>query len=769
MADRLPISILALAAYAVLAAGSLAAQEPTPAEPGSIEGTVSGAHPAEVRPLPHAWVSLPGGPASASTSTDSAGGYRLTGVPAGVRRLRIERLGYRPLELRVRVPSGRSVRLDLELRPLPVAVEGVTVRARPVRPLAEPNPSPGDGVAALELGAAGADPGLAGTRLAAAARELTGERTDEPGRVLLTRGSTAEQKLVLLDGAPVHTPFHVAGLVAGFEPRILGSAHHWVGGAPVRYDGGLSYVLDLETRPGASDAPRLEASADLLSAAVTGEAPIPRTGSVLASGRILHGAGERLTGDGRWPYGYEDALLRADLPLGDTHRLSITGFRNREEVRLGGSGPTAGPERAAVRAVADPDRASWGNEAVSMRYRTRGTRTDLEATVAGSRYRAVLPLSGENRTLARARTDRFRATAELERRSAGWTLRFGGAAEGTDHTAVAEAVVDDSVSVISGGGRAGLLAAHAEAERRLGRALRLRAGLRLDHFPRAGGPRLAPRASLAWDLTDEAVLTLAGGRFYQLPRGTELEVRVVTDDPAGVGAGHGLHPPAEATHLVLGLDQSLSETLDLGLQGFVKGFRNLPGLGDDVLRSSGVDLRMRRSGEGAEGWLGYSLAWFWNPGTGGPGEPADGSFAGRHLLATGLTATHASGLGAALRGSYGDGLPYTSVPIFGGDDAAAEPDAGPGLETVDAGGQRGEAGSRIPTLDGFLRLDLELFVERELDRGDRRTRIRPYLRVVNALSRRDALFYYFEPWRDDELRAAAERPLLPVLGVDVTF
>jgi hypothetical protein len=41
--------------------------------------------------------------------------------------------------------------------------------------------------------------------------------------------------------------------------------------------------------------------------------------------------------------------------------------------------------------------------------------------------------------------------------------------------------------------------------------------------------------------------------------------------------------------------------------------------------------------------------------------------------------------------------------------------------------------------------------------------------VLNALDRRDALFYTFQPWRDDSLRPLAQRPLLPVMGVSFSF
>ena len=71
--------------------------------------------------------------------------------------------------------------------------------------------------------------------------------------------------------------------------------------------------------------------------------------------------------------------------------------------------------------------------------------------------------------------------------------------------------------------------------------------------------------------------------------------------------------------------------------------------------------------------------------------------------------------------------------------------------------------------DGFLRLDVELFTHFTARMCGRDVNVRPYLRLINALDQRDALFYYFEPWRDSDLRPLAERSFLPVFGVEWRF
>ena len=115
---------------------------------------------------------------------------------------------------------------------------------------------------------------------------------------------------------------------------------------------------------------------------------------------------------------------------------------------------------------------------------------------------------------------------------------------------------------------------------------------------------------------------------------------------------------------------------------------------------------------------------------------------------------------------YSAGLPYTSIP-FGNrtpqDAALREATVLPGELA-----QEDPAFSGRPD-DGFLRLDVELFTRFTARIRGHDFYIRPYLRVINALDQRDALFFYFEPWRDAELRPLAERSLLPVLGVEWRF
>ena len=153
--------------------------------------------------------------------------------------------GRGPFVVEVLVPARAEVRVDMALVLRPVPLPPVLAHNR--------LPRGGDTVAATppDLGAASvraleASPGVAELGLAANHVGAPGSDPADPSDVLYVRGAAADLKLVLLDGAPVYAPFHVGGLINAFDPGVLRSATLYLGGAPAKYDGGLSYVMDME-------------------------------------------------------------------------------------------------------------------------------------------------------------------------------------------------------------------------------------------------------------------------------------------------------------------------------------------------------------------------------------------------------------------------------------------------------------------------------------------------------------------------------------------
>jgi hypothetical protein len=215
--------------------------------------------------------------------------------------------------------------------------------------------------------------------------------------------------------------------------------------------------------------------------------------------------------------------------------------------------------------------------------------------------------------------------------------------------------------------------------------------------------------------------------------------------------------------VVLSLENQVTPGVRLGLEGYVKSFSGLEADPSTPLRSSGLDLRAQREGDRIQGWLGYSLSWLWaEEGAGGGGEAR--AFTGRHLLTAGVTGELGNRGGVELRISFGDGLPLLGIPVGEANPVELDGPVASVGEPRDVGG--------APLLGGaeqqFLRLDGVIHGRVSPRVGGRTLDLRPYLKLINALDRRDALFYYFEPWQEG-LRPVSEMALLPVLGMEWRF
>ena len=668
------------------------------------------------------------------TLTDSTGAYVLPRVAAGRQTVRVRTLDHAPYELQVIVPARGEVVIDVTLEYRPLALDTVSATSGGVAG-ATSDPAP-RGEAALTEFTVIEGPGTSldpGGVAGGGAGGGTGED------VLLVRGSAADLKLVLLDGAPVYAPFHMAGLIDSFEPGLLAGARLYLGGAPARYDGGVSYVLDLATRGADTARWSGDASADMMAVRGVADGPLWKGAGLLLASRAVHGASvERIEGK-PFPYSYADGLARLDVALGRGARLAITGFANTEGVRID---TTPGRDHFL----------EWSNAAVSARLRGLVLGSQGELTVAWSDFDAWLPNTGQRRVV-QSHVQRTRVALDFSRKLGGVRLAYGYAWDRQwaryrvlDRTAGERlSFVRDTFGTVGGWYADGLWAA--------GKQWLVRGGLRGDMY--ATGPFISfsPRLAFTWLPTRHAALTLAGGRYHQ------LVLSPSRDDGTPDGSNPLLLPTvlsvASGNHLTLALNQEVTDGVRLGLEGYYKRFENIP---DPELvgnYASGVDVWVRR-GEGAvSGWMGYSLAWSWSR---EDTARTSGRFGGRQILSAGLMAEGKPGR-AELRIAYGGGLTYSAVSGVAGPTTGISdpgPPAVPGDVAAPLAG---------PPQD-FLRIDVQVSRTFTPNVGGRETALTPYLRVLNGLDRRDALFYRYSSAGDTEARPVASLPILPVLGLE---
>ena len=714
---------------------------------GTIRGTVQ-SEPTGL-PVPLAVVEAEDGRQTVHAIADSTGAYRLR-VAAGVQTLRVRHLEHAPVEMEVLVPPAGELVLDVALPHRPIVMAAVRVL-----PPADPR-ADSVSVARQELGA------LWGRTLAEfdglrdALASGVGADPDDPdagGDALYVRGSAANLQLVLLDGAPVYAPFHMGGLIETFEPDVVGNAKLYLGGAPARYDGGLSYVMDLSTRSGREHA-GAAGSVDLVSATGRVEGPVGAA-RYLASVRTVHGASLAPLEGQDFPYDFADGLVRVDVPLPEGG-ISTTLFANAEGVQ---SNDTLSDGAAR--------NARWGNVAGSVRYRGRFEGADVEMTLAGGRYDADLPLQYRGRRYQLVgRSDRVRAGVDFLRTDQPVLLRYGASFERTWVHYRARGVdarrrlLYNEASGVSAGG-------YVDGTWQPMASVVLRAAVRGDAFSVGGVATLAPRASATWLVSKGAALTLAGGRYHQyvrIPRPIRPGITLLNfADSARIPTNLTV---AGATHLSLGLDQQMGGGVRLGLEGFYKRFHGLPSphLVDtmsSVAHTSGVDVWVRRTAGGVTGWFGYSLNWAWSTHTDTTLAPR---FTGRHTINAGVRGVTWKRAVLSVRVAYGARLPDSTL-------RASLPDGVLDGGSLPTPGQR--SGVDLDTdaplnaePDGFLRLDAEVSRTWSPLLAGRRTQLTPYLRVINALDSRDGLFYrYLDENEQRSIPGVGGLPVVPVFGV----
>ena len=151
------------------------------------------------------------------------------------------------------------------------------------------------------------------------------------------RGGTAAQNLILLDGTTVYNAGHLMGLFSTFNDEALSNASLYKGLVPAQLGGGTSSVLEIDTRPGDTQAYHLNATIGLLSAKVMAEGPIQKErSSFLFAGRrsymdLFLKASDDYKDN---TMNFYDMNLRLHFRLSPKDMLNVAFFRGRDNMGL---------------------------------------------------------------------------------------------------------------------------------------------------------------------------------------------------------------------------------------------------------------------------------------------------------------------------------------------------------------------------------------------------------------------------------------------------
>lgn len=777
------LAALAMVALAFAIRPSLASGQET----GTVQGRVRDDEGAAVF---GAFVVLQRGDvAAAGSDSDRLGAYRLSEVPPGTYTLRVQALGWTEHVEELTLGAGETIELDVQLVRSALELQGISVEAVASRERARFEEIAGATVREINQAELRAVPGFVETDPVRAIEVLPGVvSTSDFSASFHVRGGSADQNLILLDGVPVFSPFHLGGLFSVFNADMIDRVELQSGGFAAEHGGRVSSVLEIETDVGEGGL-GVDTGISLLATrvAVGGRLPDGVADALGHSSVRWRGSARRSYFDVLFkpafdfPYHLQDFQLFLEGWGEGGDRLTLTAYTGRDVLDLTRLDDEDFPLRI------DWD---WGNDLVGLQWahpRSGGGSLDVRANF--SRFATGLAFPDFEDTEFRSRIQQGQLRVDLDTRpTSRLAVQTGGSVERLSYQ---NRFATGGTEFLGGNGTGWLLGTYAQARWTVPRAWLVEAGVRLDGWSPDPGDfvaEVAPRLGVKRFFADgNAAVKLAVGRYTQF-------MHSLRDEELPLGLDIWVLAGERAPHVV-------SDQVQLGVEGYrdvdwfwsveayVRSFQDVVTFNpsddpntdlDDILHgdglSYGIDFLVRKETGSVSGWTALSLlkAERTFPDPLSPIQPQpeityppifdrrlDADLVLRYPLPWGWE--------GGLRWNVGTGIPYTRAvgsyayyaPRFvqggrlnwsGGDEVD---EFGVVLEERNS--------SRYPV---YHRLD---WSARKVFRKGWGTLV-PYVNVLNVYNRKNPLFYFFEYDRDPPVRSGVSMfPVLPTFGLEITF
>ncbi|HKY59643.1 MAG TPA: carboxypeptidase regulatory-like domain-containing protein, partial [Gemmatimonadota bacterium] len=287
-----------------------------PGGDGVVRGTILSD---QLEPVAGVQIELPG--QNRITWSDAAGRYELGGLEPGEHEIRFTRFAYDPLSLTVTIPTGHALDLDVRLRTRFVVQPGISVfaaMAEGPRPTFLSGGLPEVGSREIPVEVVWSSPLVGQPDVLSSLRTVPGiALAEESPTQIHVRGGSADQNLVLLDGAPVYNGYHNSGILSAVSPDAISGMVVHTGVVPARHGGRLSSVVDLRTRVPTEEGVRVRGGAGVPDVRLAVQAPLPgESGGVLLAGRrTTYDLVRRGYARGSEDSGFEDVLGKLELGL----------------------------------------------------------------------------------------------------------------------------------------------------------------------------------------------------------------------------------------------------------------------------------------------------------------------------------------------------------------------------------------------------------------------------------------------------------------------
>ncbi len=728
-----------------------------------------------------------------ASDTDRLGSFRIFEVAPGPYTVRVQGLGYAEYSEEIVISPTETMELDLRIQRSALQIEGISVEAERSRERARFEQVGGATVRALNLDEVRIVPGLAEPDPVRALEVLPGVvSTSDFSASFHVRGGSQDQNLILLDGMPIFSPFHLGGVFSVFNADMIDRVELHSGGFPAEHGGRVSSVLQIESDAGDGDF-SIDGAVSLLAtrAAVGG-----RLANSVADALGFESVRYRMSARRSYlnliakqvPYHLTDVQTIVEGWTTGGDRIMLTAYTGRDVFDLTSLDDEDFPLRIDL---------GWGNDALGARWtrpRRGGGSFDVRANFSRYLTGLTFPDFADTQLNSRIKQGQFRADLDL-RPSERVSVQVGTSAERQFYKNLFSSGGTEFGSQIGNGW---LFGTYVQTRWSPPRAWLVELGLRADGYSPDPGDwvqEIAPRLAVKRFFGGRDVAAkVAVGRYTQF-------VHSLRDEELPIGLDFWVLAGARAPH-------TISDQLQVGvegyhgidwfwsLEGYVRSFDGVVTFNtaddpnddfDDILSgdglSYGVDLMVRKETGAVNGWLAVSYLeadrTFPDPLSPLPGQPEvsySPIFDRRIDVDLVLRYPAPWGWEGGIRWNLGTGIPYTSVlgsyqyyePRYVGGrglewSGAPDPDADPD-DDGDFGVVLGDRNSsRYPA---YHRLDVSFRRTFEKSWGS----ITPYVNLINVYNRRNVLFYFFEYERSPAVRSGVSMfPVLPTFGVEVRF
>ncbi|MBT8488737.1 MAG: TonB-dependent receptor [Gemmatimonadetes bacterium] len=723
--------------------------------------------------------------------TDRLGSFRISEVSPGPYEMRVQALGYAELVQALDVGFATTETLDLRLQQSALELEGISVEAERSRQRRRFEEVPGPTVREMNRSQVRWVPGVAEPDPVRAIEVLPGVvSTSDFSAAFHVRGGSQDQNLILLDGIPIFSPFHLGGLFSVFNADMIDRVELMSGGFAAEHGGRVSSVLDIDSDPGSGDF-GVDGAVSLLSSRAAVAGSLPKSfADALGHANVRYRLSARRS--------YFDVLLKPafEFPYHLTDLQGVIEGWTRSGGRVTVSA-YSGEDVFALTSVDDEDFPlrvdwDWGNDAIGARWtqpRSGGGSIDVRANFSRYGTGLIFPDFGDTEFDSRIQQAQLRTDLDF-RPTPRWSFQTGATAQRLSY---GNSFLTGGTDFGGGRGTGNLLGSYVQARWSSPRKWLVEVGLRGDLYAPDPGSTVfepAPRFAVKRFLgSGEVALKMAAGRYTQF-------LHSLRDEELPLGLDIWVLAGARAPHTV-------SDQIQVGIEGFrdidwywsVEGYlREFDGVvtfnvaddpnddRDDILggrgTSWGVDAMLRKETGDVQGWIALSFLKaertfpdVISPLEEKPRVTYPPIFDRRLDADLVLTYPGPWGWTGGVRWNLGTGIPYTRAL---GSYAYYQPRyvEGGGLDWTgddqDASGGYGVVlgarnSSRYPT---YHRLDLSFRRTFPKSWGS----LTPYLNLVNVYNQRNVLFYFFEYEQDPPVRSGISMfPVLPTFGVEVSF